>query len=403
VVIVGQGYVGLPLAELCVAAGWHTVGLETNSSQTRSIISGEHDLLSSEGKRVIANGLKDQNYEVTNDVSRVIDAEIVIYCLPTPLGPDRNPDLSILLEALNDTGPHLSANSLLILESTSYPGTTRDFFAAHLVNNFTNCSSCDFAFSPERVDPKNQIWNLSNTPKIVAGLTEHAKFRAVNFYEDILETVVPVDTLEIAELAKLIENTYRLINISFINELQIASNKLGIPIRKAIEAAGTKPYGFQTFYPSAGIGGHCIPVDPVYLNWASTQFDFPLRMVETALEINGGMPTFVVERLQQLGVVSPSAILLAGIAYKPGIADIRESPSKHVARELKVRGYKITWCDIHVKEWAEALKFDPKVDSVDALIILQEIDQEMLDLAIKKEMPILDCTGKYNSPGINQL
>jgi UDP-N-acetyl-D-glucosamine dehydrogenase len=403
VVIVGQGYVGLPLAALCVASGWNTVGLESNSSQINSIISGDHDLLSSEGKRVIATGLEDQNYEVTDDFTRVVGAEIVIYCLPTPLDPDRNPDLSILLKALNDTGPYVSANSLLILESTSYPGTTRDFFAAHLVNNFNNCSSCDFAFSPERVDPNNQIWNLSNTPKIVAGLTEHAKVRAVKFYEDILETVVPVDSLEIAELAKLIENTYRLVNISFINELQIASNKLGIPIRKAIEAANTKPYGFQPFYPSAGIGGHCIPVDPVYLNWASTQFGFPLRMVETALEINDGMATFVVERLQQLGVVTPSTILLAGIAYKPGIADIRESPSKHVARELKARGYEITWCDIHVKEWAEALKFDPKDNSVAALIILQEIEQEMLDFAIRKEIPILDCTGKYNSPGIHQL
>jgi UDP-N-acetyl-D-glucosamine dehydrogenase len=403
VVIVGQGYVGLPLAELCVAAGWHTVGLETNSSQINCIISGEHDLLSGEGKRVIANGLKDQNYEVTDDFSTVMDAEIVIYCLPTPLGPDRNPDLSILLKALNDTGPYISANTLLILESTSYPGTTRDFFAGHLVNNFTNCTSCDFAFSPERVDPKNKIWNLSNTPKIVAGLTEHAKVRAVNFYEDILETVVPVDSLEIAELAKLIENTYRLINISFINELQIASYKMDIPIRKAIEAAGTKPYGFQAFYPSAGIGGHCIPVDPVYLNWASTQIGFPLRMVETALEINDGMPTFVVERLQHLGVESPSAILLAGIAYKPGIADIRESPSIYVAHELKARGYEIMWCDMHVKEWAEALKFDPKVDSVAALIILQEIDQEMLDFAINIDVPILDCTGKYNSQGIHQL
>lgn len=403
VVIVGQGYVGLPLAALCVTAGWNTVGLETNSSQISSIMSGDHDLLSSEGKRVIANGFKDLNYEVTGDFSRVTGAEIVIYCLPTPLGPDKNPDLSILLEALNDTGPHISANSLLILESTSYPGTTRDFFAAHLVKNFRNCSSCDFAFSPERVDPKNQIWNLSNTPKIVAGLTEHAKLRAANFYQDILETVVPVDSLEIAELAKLIENSYRLINISFINELQIASNKLGIPIRKAIEAAGTKPYGFQTFYPGAGIGGHCIPVDPVYLNWASTQIGFPLKMVETALEINDGMPTFVVERLQHLGVESPSTILLAGIAYKPGIADIRESPSMYVARELKARGYEIMWCDMYVKDWSVGLKFDPKVDSIAALIILQEIDQKMLDFALKTEIPILDCTGKYNFPGIKQL
>jgi len=403
VVIVGQGYVGLPLAELCVAAGWHTVGLETNSSQINCIFSGEHDLLSGEGKRVIANGLKDQNYEVTDDFSRVMDAEIVIYCLPTPLGPDRNPDLSILLEALNDTGPHISANSLLLLESTSYPGTTRDFFAAHLVKNFTNCSSCDFAFSPERVDPKNQVWNLSNTPKIVAGLTHASKMRAVEFYLSILESVVPVDSLEIAELAKLIENTYRLINISFINELQVAANKLDIPLRKAIEAASTKPYGFQAFYPSAGIGGHCIPVDPVYLNWATAQVGFPLSMVESALAVNKRMHEFVIQRLQDLNVPQFSKVLIAGIGYKPGITDMRESPAIQISALLENLGYEVYWCDLNIKESNLGKRLNSYQKDISSIIILQEIDPEILSLGILSHAVILDCTGKYELNGVTQL
>jgi UDP-N-acetyl-D-glucosamine dehydrogenase len=266
VAIVGQGYVGLPLAAVCVAAGWDTVGLEINPSQISSIKSGNHDLLSIEEMTFIENGLSNHNYDVTDDFSKIIGAEVVIYCLPTPLNANGNPDLSILREALNNTGPYVDRNSLLILESTSFPGTTRNYFAGYLKENFANCINCHFAFSPERVDPNNKTWNLSNTPKIVAGLTDDAKVRAIKFYENILERVISVDSLEIAELAKLIENTYRLINISFINELQIAANKLEIPLRKAIEAVSTKPYGFQPFYPSAGIGGHCIPVDPVYLN-----------------------------------------------------------------------------------------------------------------------------------------
>jgi UDP-N-acetyl-D-glucosamine dehydrogenase len=403
VVIVGQGYVGLPLASACVVAGWYTVGLETSVARASSIRSGDHGLLSTEGKRVIASGLNLQKYEITDDFSTIIDAEVVIYCLPTPLDADGNPDLSILREALDNSAPYVRDRSLLILESTSFPGTTRNFFAGYLKDNFENCRNCDFAFSSERIDPNNQIWNLRNTPKIVAGLTDNAKMRAIKFYENILECVIAVDSLEIAELAKLIENTYRLINISFINELQVASNKLGIPLRKAIEAASTKPFGYQPFHPSAGIGGHCIPVDPVYLNWASKQFGFPLKMVEIALQINDNMPSFVVERFQQLGVLPPTKVLLAGIAYKPGIADLRGSPSINVASNLKSCGYEVLWSDIHINEWPGGAKYNSKVDLIGGSIILQEIDEDILGILLDSGIPILDCTGKYNFSGISQL
>jgi nucleotide sugar dehydrogenase len=403
VVIVGQGYVGLPLAAVCLAAGWNTIGLEISPSHTESIKSGNHDLLSREEKGVIQAGLINQNYQISDDFSRIAEAEIVIYCLPTPLGADGNPDLSILRQALNNTGPYIKSNTLLILESTSFPGTTRNIFAEYLKKNFINCIDCDFAFSPERVDPNNKTWNLINTPKIVAGLTDVAKQRAINFYENILETIVPVDSLEIAELAKLIENTYRLINISFINEFQIASNKLEIPLRKAIEAASTKPYGFQPFYPSAGIGGHCIPVDPVYLNWACTQLGFSLTMVETALDVNRKMHEFVIQRLQDLHVPPFSKVLIAGIGYKPGITDVRESPAIQISAGLKELGYDVYWCDLNIKESNLGKRLDSYQNDVSTIIILQEIYPDILSLGIINRCLILDCTGKYDLNGVNQL
>jgi UDP-N-acetyl-D-glucosamine dehydrogenase len=403
VVIVGQGYVGLPLAAVCVAAGWDTVGLEINSSHISSIKSGNHDLLSIEEKTVIENALRNQNYEITDDFSKIIGVEVVIYCLPTPLGADGNPNLSILREALNNTGRYIDRNSLLILESTSFPGTTRNYFADYLKDNFTNCIDCDFAFSPERVDPNNKTWNLSNTPKIVAGLTDDAKMRAIGFYENILKTVIPVDSLEIAELAKLIENTYRLINISFINELQVAANKLEIPLRKAIEAASTKPYGFQPFYPSAGIGGHCIPVDPVYLNWACKQLGFPLTMVESALKVNSKMIEFVIQRLQELRIPQFSKVLIAGIGYKPGITDMRESPAIQLSAKLEEIGHEVFWCDLNIKDSNCGKRLDFYQNDIPAIVILQEIDSEILALGISNHCTILDCTGRYEVTGVVQM
>ncbi len=403
VVIVGQGYVGLPLAAACVAAGWNAIGVEINPNHISSIKSGNHDLLSTEEKFIIENSLRNHSYVVTDDFSSITGVEIIIYCLPTPLAPDGNPDLSILQEALKKTGPYISKGSLLVLESTSFPGTTRNYFARYLKDNFTNCIDCDFAFSPERVDPNNKTWNLRNTPKIVAGLTYASKIRAVEFYLNILENVIPVDSLEIAELAKLIENTYRLINISFINELQVASNKLEIPLRKAIEAASTKPYGFQAFYPSAGIGGHCIPVDPVYLNWATSQFGFPLTIVESALAVNKRMHEYVIQRLQDLNVPQFSKVLIAGIGYKPGITDMRESPAIQISAMLEKLGYEVYWCDLNIKKSNLGKRLETYQKDISSIIILQEIDLEILSLAILSHAFILDCTGKYEQDGVIQL
>jgi UDP-N-acetyl-D-glucosamine dehydrogenase len=403
VVIVGQGYVGLPLAAACVAAGWDTVGVEINPTHISSIKTGNHDLLSTEEKFIIENALKNHSYEVTDDFSSIIGGGTIIYCLPTPLARDGNPDLSILQEALKKTGPYINNGSLVVLESTSFPGTTRNYFAHYLKDNFSNCINCDFAFSPERVDPNNKTWDLRNTPKIVAGLTHASKMRAVEFYLSILESVIPVDSLEIAELAKLIENTYRLINISFINELQVAANKLDIPLRKAIEAASTKPYGFQTFYPSAGIGGHCIPVDPVYLNWATAQVGFPLSMVESALAVNKRMHEFVIQRLQDLNVPQFSKVLIAGIGYKPGITDMRESPAIQISALLENLGYEVYWCDLNIKESNLGKRLNSYQKDISSIIILQEIDPEILSLGILSHAVILDCTGKYELNGVIQL
>ncbi len=403
VAIFGQGYVGLPLALACSMGGWRVLGIEKSELQIAKINSGNHDLLSAKDKEELQKAFAYGNYTVTNDASLASEANVIVYCLPTPLSSAGSPDVSILKSALIESGPFIEKNTLLVLESTSFPGTARFEFAQFMMDSFPNCQNCYFAFSPERVDPNNKQWNISNTPRLVSGIDEKSLNLAIEFYSDFVKTIHSVDSFEIAELAKLIENSYRLINISFINELQMVSSKLNIPLIPAIEAAKTKSFGFQAFYPGAGIGGHCIPVDPVYLNWAAKQKGAPIRMIELAIEINNEVSVYISNKMKSLMSKEELKVLICGISYKKGVADTRETPAIRIVNELTKLGIQVFWKDLLIDEWSHAPKCIEFDSSYSGIIILQEVDEGTLNLAIGFGIPILDCTGSYQRPGVTLL
>ena len=329
-----------------------------------------------------------KDYIPTNDYNVIRDCSIILICVPTPLKEGNKPDLSLLIDAATSVGSNLLPGSLIILESTVAPGTTRNY-VAKIIEQTSGLDLSDFqvAFSPERIDPLNKSWSIFNTPKIVAGLTESAKIRAVTFYSRFIQNVIPVQSLEVAEAAKLLENTFRFINISFINEFSIFCHKLDISLNEVIEAASSKPYGFMPFFPSIGIGGHCIPVDSIYLSDKAQELGTPLRLVETASEINKGMVDYFVERSKKvLRTLRDKRIVIVGLAYKPNVSDTRESPSKPLIRELTSRGAKVTWHDELVKEWngTKSVKLSPNFD-----LAIVSCLHDGIDLSKLGDVPIL--------------
>lgn len=403
VAIFGQGYVGLPLALACLSGGWRVLGIEKSGMQISKINSGNHDLLSASDKEGLQKAYENGNYRITEEASLASEANVIVYCLPTPLSSTGSPDVSVLKSALLESGPFIEKNTLLVLESTSFPGTARFEFAKFMKDTFPNCQSCYFAFSPERVDPNNKDWNIRNTPRLVSGIDEKSLNLAIEFYSDFVQTVYPVESFEIAEFAKLIENSYRLINISFINELQMVSSRLNIPLMPAIEAAKTKPFGFQAFYPGPGIGGHCIPVDPVYLNWAAKQKGASIRTIELAIEINSEIAIYISNKMKNLMSKEVLRVLICGIGYKKGIADTRETPAIRIVNELTKLGIEVFWKDLIIGEWDQAPKCTDFDTTYSGLMILQEVDEETLNQAIDFGIPVLDCTGSYQRPGVTLL
>jgi UDP-N-acetyl-D-glucosamine dehydrogenase len=283
-------------------------------------------------------------YKPTTEYAVIKNCKIVVVCLPTPLNGKNKPDLSILNKSLDRIRNLINPSSLLIIESTVSSGYTRN-----LVDSFPNV---DIAFSPERIDPLNKKWDVKNTPKLVAGLTDRARDRAVEFYSKFIDTVIPCSSLEVAETAKLLENSFRLINISFINELSIFCHKMGIDVNEVIQAASTKPYGFMPFYPSVGIGGHCIPVDPVYLSHKAKEIGAPTSFIDLSIKVNLEMPKYFVKRASQiLGKLKNKKILVLGVSYKPNISDVRETPVESLIDGLRKKGAKVKWHDDIVKKW----------------------------------------------------
>jgi len=360
--IIGLGYVGMPLAKEATAAGLRVAGFEVDAAKVEALNAGRSyidDLTDADLEHMLAGG-----FTATLDESILADSRTIVICVPTPLDEDHRPDLSSVEGATATVARNLRAGALVVLESTTWPGTTDEVARPILEKGSGLVAGTDFhlAFSPERIDPGNPKYGLRNTPKVVGGYTPACKDRAVGFYAQFIEQVVPVSGTREAEMAKLLENTYRHVNIALVNEMAIFCDELGVDLWESIEAAATKPFGFQKFLPGPGVGGHCIPVDPSYLSYTVRKLGYPFRFVELAQEINERMPSYVVARVQRLlnrqrKPVNGSRVLLLGVTYKPDIADERETPALPVARALLELGAELVFADPYVKEW--------RVDDVD--------------------------------------
>jgi nucleotide sugar dehydrogenase len=354
-VVIGLGYVGLPLVREACRAGLQVAGLDRDArvvAGLRAGLSHVDDVSDAEVEEMSAAGFTPSRDEAILDGART-----VVICVPTPLSEDGGPDLTAVRGASKTVTRHLTPGGLVVLESTTYPGTT-DEVVRPILERSGMVAGQDFhlAFSPERIDPGNPVYGVSNTPKIVGGLTPACASAASAFYGKFVETVVQAKGTREAEMAKLLENTYRHVNIALVNEMAVFCNELDIDLWDAIECAATKPFGFQAFRPGPGVGGHCIPIDPNYLSYKVRSLGYPFRFVELAQEINDRMPRYVVERVQQLlnregRALKGARILLLGVTYKADVADQRESPARPVARRLLRLGAELTYHDPYVRTW----------------------------------------------------
>jgi UDP-N-acetyl-D-glucosamine dehydrogenase len=352
IIVIGQGYVGLPLALAAASAGYNVSGVDSDTEKVSQINSANSPIEDISSKEIIAL-IDSGSYRCLTTADAIPSAEVILICVPTPLNSDHKPDLSYLISAIEALGKVLAPGVLVIVESTIQPGTTRDLLVP-ILEKVSGLKRDQFlvAYSPERIDPANKSWKIDNTPKLVAGLTDKAAQEAKDFYSKFINQVDICDSLEVAETAKLLENSFRLVNISFINELAIFCQKIGIDINEVVKAASTKPYGFMPFYPSVGVGGHCIPVDPLYLANAAKEAGAPTRFIELADQINLEMPNYFVGRANEiLGGLKGKKVLVIGVAYKPNVADVRETPVAALIAGLEKSGASVSWHDDLVKSW----------------------------------------------------
>ena len=388
VAVIGQGYVGLPIAILIAEHGHKVVGIDLNKQRVEALNSGQSPIEDISGSDLV-NVLEKNLYYASNDFNNVSECQIIIICVPTPLTSEKLPDLSYLEKAILSITPYLKKDSLIVIESTISPGTTRNYIGP-LIENSTKMRGEDYllSFSPERIDPRNSLWTLKNTPKLVSGINTKSCQAAKDFYSEFIEEIVVCESLEIAETAKLLENSFRLINISFINEIAMFCQKFGIDVNEVIRAAETKPYGFMSFYPSIGIGGHCIPVDPIYLSKTANDVGSPTKMIDLAVNINNEMPLYFLGRAEEIiGNLKSKRILLIGVSYKPNVADVRETPVEKLMLGLREKGSKVFWHDDFVKEW-NGEKSVPITSDYDLAIIAAPHDN--LDLNNLGSVPVLN-------------
>jgi nucleotide sugar dehydrogenase len=355
-VVIGQGYVGLPLAQAASRAGYVVTGLEVSQAVADQLNAGLSHV--EDVPDLALQLMLEEGYQATTDNGVIQEADVVVICVPTPLGDAGRPDLSAVEAAASAIADNLVAETLVVLESTTYPGTTEEVLQP-AIEACGHQLDEDFylAFSPERIDPGNTTWRLDNTPKVVGGVSEESGNKAVDFYSKFINEVVKVKGAKEAETAKLLENTYRHINIGLVNEMAKFSHELGIDIWEVIHAAKTKPFGFQAFYPGPGVGGHCIPIDPSYLNYSVRKaLGHPFRFVDLAEDINNSMPNYVVQRIQDLlneheKSLKGAKVLLLGVSYKANISDQRHSPAIPVGHGLVSKGAKLFYHDANVPTW----------------------------------------------------
>jgi len=394
--IIGQGYVGLPLAMAAVDAGWSVIGIEKSASRVEQLNSGSSPVEDISDAR-LAKAIAANKFMASNNPADVLAASVVTICVPTPLNDAREPDLELLESATKDVAPHLSNNTLLVSESTSYPGTLRDVIIP-LVNSLKSheVSELFYASAPERVNPGDPVWDQKNTPRLVGGIDEESQKRALAFYNSICDSVVATSTPEIAEAAKILENTFRLVNISMINEFTQLCSAQGINVHEVINAAATKPYGFMPFRPGVGIGGHCIPVDPLYLTWWARKGGQVASLVERSDEIANQMPIYVAERALALTKASSGTpkVMIMGVAYKPGVGDVRETPASALRAALVARGAEVAWVDPLVPLWEGTKPVDEAWDCDVAIVATNQLGLNV-KMLLNKGIPVLDCTNNY--------
>ncbi|WP_456599844.1 nucleotide sugar dehydrogenase [Blastococcus sp. SYSU DS0616] len=411
-VVIGQGYVGLPLAMRAVEVGYDVIGLEVDVSRMDRLAAGDsyvEDIPSQQLQSALATG----RYRPSQDYAAAKDFDIAVITVPTPLR-EGNPDLSYIEQSGQTLAPMLKAGATVVLESTTYPGTTEELLAPILEAGSGLVAGRDFSlgYSPERIDPGNPVFGLVNTPKVVSGIDGPSSAAVKAFYDDIVEQTVPVLSPKEAELTKLLENTFRHVNIALVNELAVFAHSLGIDVWEAIDAASTKPFGYMRFTPGPGVGGHCLPIDPSYLSWqVKRTLGQPFRFVELANDVNDHMPDYVVQRVTELlnrerKSVNGSTVLLVGLAYKKNTSDARESPSVRVAQLLAALGAEVRFADplvdlevvqLHEPLPAQQVDLDAaQVGAADVVVLL--VDHDVLKLDLLSEALVLDTRRTQRDP-----
>ena len=412
--VVGLGYVGLPLAVELAKAGFHTTGIDLDARKIQAIGEGRSyipDVATADVKALSEAGTLD----ATTDFAVVKELDTINICVPTPLRKTKDPDMSYIVSAVEAIATYLHPGMLIILESTTYPGTTDEVVQPLLeATGLTAGKDFFIAFSPERVDPGNPTFQTHNVPKVVGGLTPTCSQLAAALYGTAIQTIVPVSSTRVAEMVKLLENTFRAVNIGLVNELALMCDRMNIDVWEVVDAAKTKPFGFMAFYPGPGLGGHCIPIDPFYLSWKAKQSGFDPRFIELAGHINGGMPHYVVEKVADAlntrrKAVNGANVLIVGVAYKRDIDDMRESPALDVMGLLHAKGAKVSYTDpyvpeVHGREWSAG--FDIKgvemtrasLAQYDCVVIVTEHKNFDYDAIVAEADLIVDTRNAIKTP-----
>lgn len=410
--ILGLGYVGLPLAVVFAEAGYTVTGIDPDQRKVDSLknkVSHIQDVSSEQVARLVSSG----KLSATTDFSALMEMDAVSICVPTPLRKTGDPDLSYILSATEELAKYMHPDMVVVLESTTYPGTTREILLPKLSeeSGLTPGENFFLAFSPERVDPGRKDWTTLNTPKVIGGITPACSEVAGIWYAQALQSVVPVSSAEVAEMAKLLENTFRMINIGLVNEMAIMCNRLGVDVWEVIDAAATKPFGFMKFTPGPGLGGHCIPIDPLYLSWRLRSLNYTARFIELASEINTGMPRYVVNLAQDAlnehqKSLKGSRILVLGAAYKPDIDDVRESPALDVIGLLIQKGALVEYHDPFIPSlrhdgWnlnsvSDLMK---AVDQADCVVVITNHSSYDYNVILEKARLIVDTRNALGAAG----
>lgn len=390
--IIGQGYVGLTISVF--AAEHHTViGFDKNQSVVDALNAGKSHIEGVESSDLV-KWLGGGKYRATTNPSEIAGSDVVVIAVPTPLTKDRKPDLSFVEAACKTIGENLKTSALIINESTSFPGTVRNLIKPEIEKHSGSSVSHLYAVSPERVDPGRTDWNQRNTPRLYAGLTPEASKAVREFYSTFCDNLVEVSSPEVAESAKLFENTFRQVNIALVNEFAQIAHALGISVYETLDAAATKPYGFMKFMPSAGVGGHCIPVDPSYLAHTAAGLGVPATFIERANEVNLEMAKYVVDRVKKdnAGSLKGKTIQVVGVAYKPNVADVRETPAEPVIEELKKAGAVVTWSDDLVTSWMGENSTALGGSEITVVVTLHSVTSA--DAVLKSAPYVFDTTGR---------